>query len=189
MDTFQRADSPLWGTASDGQKWGADANTSPNFAIQTKSGRITQGNGVYNAILGPRVADADVVFSGSLSKFQPNDNIGAVLRWTDTNNLYKAYIDGSNLVLLKIVAGNMTTLAAVPFLATANTSYSLHFRAVGSQLMARVWQSNQVEPATWMVQTSDTALTSGFGGIRVVIRDGNNATITAFTETAVPKQN
>lgn len=188
-DSFQRADSPFWGTASDGQKWGADANTSPNFAVKTMSGHIMQGSGVYNATLGPRITDAEVVFSGSLSKFQPDDNIGAVLRWVDTNNLYKAYIDGSHLILLKIVSGTMTTLASVPFVATINTSYTLRFRVVGSQLLARVWQSNQGEPAIWMVQAHDTALSAGFGGLRIVIRDGNNATITAFTELAVSKQN
>ena len=32
-DTFQRADQNLWGTASDGQTWGADAMSSQSFMI------------------------------------------------------------------------------------------------------------------------------------------------------------
>src|SRR5579872_5002991 len=40
QDTFQRMDSVFWGTASDGQVWGADANSSLNFTVANQSGQI-----------------------------------------------------------------------------------------------------------------------------------------------------
>src|SRR6266566_4718481 len=65
QDTFQRADHAFWGVASDGQMWGADANSLPGFTTMNHSGRIINGQGAYNATLGPPSTNADVVFSGS----------------------------------------------------------------------------------------------------------------------------
>ena len=75
-------------------------------------------------MLGPVATDSEVIFSGSLSSFQYT-NMGAVLHWTDTNDWYKAYIDGANLVVQKKVNGTATTLKTVPFAATAGTSIRL----------------------------------------------------------------
>ena len=79
--------------------------------------------------------------TGSLSSFS-NSNFGAVLRWTGTHNWYKAYIDGTNLIIQKKVAGANTTLATKPFAASAGTSYTIHFRVVGSTLSANVWAAS-----------------------------------------------
>jgi hypothetical protein len=100
-DSFQRANQALWGTASDGQVWGGDANTQGVFSIKGNAGVVsnTAGNS-YSAVLGPAVSDAEVFATGSMSAFS-NSNLGAVLRWTDGNNWYKAFIDGSNLVVQK----------------------------------------------------------------------------------------
>jgi hypothetical protein len=184
-DTFQRADHLFWGMASDGQLWGADANNNPSFMITNHMGRIMNGNGIYNASLGPRATDSDVVFSGLLSSFLQGSNLGAVLRWQDTNNWYKAYIEGTQLILIKDVAGTITVLNAVPFPTHANTFYTLRFRIVGSQLMARVWPVGQVEPTNWMVKGTDNAISSGFGGLRLVVMAGAEATFTMFAESRV----
>jgi hypothetical protein len=39
-DTFQRADQPFWGTASDGQRWMGDAQISQSFSIAGGAGQI-----------------------------------------------------------------------------------------------------------------------------------------------------
>ena len=184
QDTFQRTDQLYWGMASNGQTWGGDANSNPHFVIANHMGRIVHGHSIYNATLGPRVMNVEVVFSGSLSRFQ-HANLGSALRWTDVNNWYKAYIDGMHLVLLKDVAGTMTTLDSVSFPAVADTSYTLRFRIVGSQLLARAWPTGQAEPSTWMAQATDMTFSSGFAGLRLVVEDGAEATITSFTESAV----
>jgi len=183
-DTFQRADRHFWGMASDGQIWGGDANSKAGFVIADHSGQIVDGHSIYNATLGGLTSDAEAVFSGSLSSFD-HSNLGAVLRWRDENNWYKAYINGTQLILLKDIAGTMIMLNAVPFTAYAATSYTLRFSVIGFQLLARVWPSGQIEPATWMVAGTDENISSGFGGLRLLLQDGVNATITMFTESTV----
>ncbi len=178
-DTFQRPNQALWGTASDGQTWGGDANTQSFFSISAGTGLISNtGSATYSAVLGPTATDAEVYTSGSISSFN-NSNFGAVLRWTDGNNWYKAYIDGSNLVIQKKVAGVATIIASTPFAATAGVSYTLHFRVVGSTLTANVWASSGTEPTGWMLSVNDTNLTAGYCGLRVLTQ-GGTLTMTSF---------
>ena len=178
-DTFQRANQSLWGTASDGQSWGGDANTQSAFSISGNTGLVSNtGGNSYSAVLGPTATDAEVFASGSLSTYS-NSNFGVVLRWTNGNNWYKAYIDGGSLVLQKRVKGAISTLAHVPFKATAGTSYTIHFEAVGSTLSANVWASSGSEPSGWMVTANDSNLSAGFCGMRFLTQ-GGTATMTSF---------
>jgi hypothetical protein len=183
-DSFQRANQALWGTASDGQVWGGDANTQGVFSIKGNAGVVsnTAGNS-YSAVLGPAVSDAEVFATGSMSAFS-NSNLGTVLRWTDGNNWYKAFIDGSNLVVQKKVAGTTTILATAPFAAASGTAYTIHFRVTGSKLTANVWAASGSEPSGWMITTTDTALTSGRCGLRLLTQ-GGTATITAYQADSV----
>ena len=183
-DSFQRANQALWGTASDGQVWGGDANTQGVFSIKGNAGVVsnTAGNS-YSAVLGPAVSNAEVVATGSMSAFS-NSNLGTVLRWTDGNNWYKAFIDGANLVVQKKVAGSTTVLATAPFAAAAGTAYTIHFRVMGSTLTANAWAASGSEPSGWMITTTDTALTSGRCGLRFLTQ-GGTATITAYQADSV----
>lgn len=188
QDTFQRMDQRFWGKASDGQTWQGNANSSQNFTIVGHMGLVSHGQGAFEAILGPRVADAEVMCSGVVSLFSNGTtNMGLVLRWMDSNNWYKAYIDGNQLIVLKRVAGVTTVLKAVAFPALSGKSYALRFRAVGSMLAAKVWPTGQAEPAMWMVTATDTALSSGFGGLRLLLQNNVVAQMTLFTEQAVVK--
>jgi hypothetical protein len=182
QDTFQRPNQALWGTASDGQVWGGDANTQSVFSIANNTGQVSNATTSYSAILGPSATNAEVLFSGSMSSYS-NNNLGAVLRWTDGNNWYKAYIDGTSLVVQKKVNGATTILGSVPFTATAGTSYTLRFRVVGTTLYAKVWQTGTTEPANWMVMVTDTTFSSGFCGLRMLAQNGT-ATYTSFLATA-----
>ncbi len=183
QDTFQRNNQRLWDTASDGQTWGGNANSSQSFAIDGQTGFVGNVQGVFDAILGPRTTDADVTFSGSLTFFgNGSSNIGSLLRWMDTNNWYKAYLDGTQLILLKKVTGNLTRLNVAVFPAQNGKEYTLRFRVVGSMLMAKAWLTDQAEPSNWMVTANDTSLTAGFGGLRVVVQKGVVARIHMFTE-------
>ncbi len=182
QDTFQRPNQAQWGIASDGNTWSGDANTQSAFSISNNTGQVSNGNMSYSAVLGPSATNAEVLFSGSISSFS-NTNLGAVLRWTDGNNWYKAFIDGNNLVIQKKVNGATTILALVPFAATGGTSYTLRFRAVGNTLYARAWQTGTTEPANWMITVADSTFTSGFCGLRVLVQSGAVATITSFRAT------
>jgi hypothetical protein len=183
QDTFQRANQTFWGTASDGQSWGADANSQNVFSISNDTGQVSNGNGIYNAVLGPTTADAEVLFSGTISSFN-SSNLGAVLRLSDANDLYKGYIDGANLVIQKRVNGIATTLGTTPFTATAGTSYTLRFRIVGTTLYAKVWQTGSSEPANWMVTATDSSLSSGYCGLRMQVQSSTTLNISSFQATA-----
>lgn len=183
QDTFLRADQKLWGTASDGQTWSGDANQSNAFTIFGATGQIA-GNGTFNALLGPPSANIQVVVSGSTNSFaRGHSNFGAVLRWSNDENWYKAYIDGSNLIVIKRVNGVISRLGAVSFAAQGGISYTLRFGVVGSALFAKVWRTSTAEPADWMLSPVDASLPSGQGGIRVLLQNGVVIRITAFLET------
>jgi hypothetical protein len=182
QDTFQRADQKFWGTASNGQTWGGDANTQAAFSIHNNVGQIANGSGPYNAVLGPSATDAEVLFTGSMSSFT-NNNLGALLRWQDNNNWYKAYINGTSLVIQAKVNGTTTTLTQAAFPATANTAYNLRFRIVGTTLSAKAWSTTTTEPATWTATTTNASLTSGQCGLRIQVLGSTSASITAFQAT------
>ena len=184
QDTFQRPNQAFWGTASDGQAWGANAKSSQGFAIVNHTGQVTNGNGVIDAILGPAVKDSEVVISSSLTHYA-TASIGPVLRWTDANNLYKVFLGGGQLILLKKVAGVVTVLKTAPFPVQDGASYTFRFRARGSLLLARVWPTGQAEPSTWTLMATDSDLQSGYGGMRIVLQSGTTATITSFMESSL----
>src|SRR3974377_2196420 len=112
-----------------------------------------------------------------------NTNLGAVLRWTNTNNWYKAYINGTSLVVQKKVNGTTAIIGSASFVATAGTSYTLRFRVVGTTLYARVWQTGATEPVNWMVTVTDTTFSSGFCGLRLQVASGVTANYTSFLVT------
>ncbi len=179
QDSFQRANHSLWGTASDGQTWGGDANSVGAFSISGNAGLVSNtGWASYSAVLGPAATNAEVYVTGSLSSFN-GTNFGDVLRWTDGNNWYKAYIDGANLIIQRRVGGLTRVIASVPFVATAGTAYTIHFRVVGTTLSANVWLASGSEPSGWMATASDSALSSGFCGMRFLTQ-GGSATISSF---------
>jgi hypothetical protein len=183
QDTFKRGNQTHWGNASDGQTWGGDANSASVFSISGNVGRVSNGNTSYSAVLGPTSTNAQVLFSGSISNFN-NVNLGSVLRWSDGNNWYKAYIDGSDLVIQKKVNGNTSILGQVSFSAKTGTSYTLRFSVSGTTLSAKVWQTNQTEPANWMVSATDSSFQSGYCGLRMLDQNGAVMTFTSFTCTS-----
>ena len=183
QDTFARPAQPFWGRASDDMVWGGDANSSPAFAIGGGAGTITGGVGFFTALLGPSEANAEVEVSASISRFNGGrDNLGAVLRFSDNGNYYKAFLDGAQLVVMKRVGGKSATLAAMPFTAQGGVSYTIRFRVRGAQLLARAWPSGTAEPATWMVAATDGSLSHGLGGLRALLERGTQVRVTAEVE-------
>ncbi len=187
MDTFQRPDRALWGMASDKSMWGGDANTkSQIFSVVGNTGQIAHGQNTFNALLGPNLGpnqdNVEVLLHGSINHFAADgqSNIGVVLRWSDSDNWYKALIDGANLTILKRVNGNQEVLNKIPFKAQGNTMYSLLFRAIGATLYAKAWQSDMPEPANWMLTATDANLASGQAGVRVLLQNDSVIKIKLF---------
>src|SRR5579859_5304940 len=184
-DTFQRPDQALWGTALDGNTWGGDANNTASqiFSITGGMGKISGGKGAFNALLGQGGNNVEVMVNGSVNRFVNGSNLGIVLRWTDANNWYKALIDGNNLSIIKRVNGASTTITTMPFSAQGGVGYSIRLRAVGATLFSRAWRSDATEPTQWMLTATDTSLTTGQVGVRVVIQNGVEISIAAFLAT------
>ena len=183
-DNFQRPNQTYWGKASDGQTWTSDSSTLNSFTITSNTGTVSNaGSNTYSAILGPTETNAQVLVSGSLNTFT-NTNFGAILRWTDGSNWYKAFIDGSTFGIQKKVAGNATILKSVSFAAKANTSYTIRFQVSGTTLNAKVWATGSAEPSGWTVTASDNTFASGHVGIRILTQ-GGKATFTSFQATTI----
>jgi hypothetical protein len=188
QDTFQRADQTLWGTASDGRAWGGDANTSPAFSIINGTGQIANTAGMLEALAGPVVGNVDVEVSVTANQFADDVdtmNIGAALRWRDTNDWYKALIDGNNFSIDRAVNGNTVIIDTMPFAAQGGTAYTIRFEAIGTTLQAKVWPSDQTEPPNWMLVISDATFAQGQAGVRVVMQDTTLINVLTFKETAL----
>jgi hypothetical protein len=180
-DTFQRQDQSQWGTASDGHQWGGDANTKPFFSITGMKGQMTRGQGALEAVIGLPTDNVDVTISGSVNQFGNNANLGAVLRWTDTNNFYKAFIDGNHLSILRSVNGQTSILKQIDIQTSAGVAQTLRFLSLGTMLFAKVWPSGTTEPQNWMLVADDQTFTTGQFGIRVFEQPTTVITITSFT--------
>jgi len=181
-DTFQRQNQQFWGTASDGRTWQGDANQANAFSITNKVGQIANTQGTLNALLGTPSTNQEVVMSGSLNHFNKGQvNIGVVLRWNDAKNWYKVLIDGTHVMVIKRVNGVTTTLGTMPFQAQDGVLYSLRFRTIGAMLFARVWLAASVEPQNWILNVTDTTLTTGQAGIRVVVQNTTVVNIASFS--------
>lgn len=183
QDSFQRANQTYWGTASDGHVWQGDASNNAAFSIVNNTGQIS-GVGAYNALLGPVVQNAEVLFTSSITSFN-STSIGASLHWVDANNWYKAALTGSTLVLQKKLNGVTYVLASVPFTASPNTAYTMRFRMVNSMLYVRAWVAGQTEPTAWQLTVADNSFQTGYCGLRTLLQPGAVQTITSFQVTAV----
>lgn len=186
QDTFARPNQAFWGTASDGNTWGANANSFKVFSINNNTGQVAATASTnYYATLGATATDAEVQFTGSINTFT-GSNMGAVLRWTNSSNWYEAFIDGTNLTIEKKVAGTLNKLKSTPFSATPGTQYTLLFSVVGSTLSASAW-TGTTPPANWMVSATDSTLTAaGSSGLHVVVQANTTVSFNSFNATSQP---
>lgn len=182
QDTYQRPDQKYWGVASDGHPWGGSAATNSSFAISNGTGVVTNPSSNRYAVLGGTVTDAQVMAIGSASAFS-GSNYGVLLRYTNGSNWYRAYIDGSKLIIRRDVGGSAANLNSVNFAATPGTSYTIKFQATANWLQAKVWATGTTEPSAWMLTTQDGSLTSGSAGVSVY--GGATFSFTAFAVNAV----
>jgi hypothetical protein len=146
------------------------------------AGATAQPN-AYSAVLGPTIANAEVLASGSTSS-STGTFLGAMLHWTNANNYYRVYMSGTNLVLVKKVAGVISVLKQTPFSATAGAFYNIRFRIVGTTLYTKAWQTGVTEPANWTQTVNDTSLASGFCGLYIQVQTGTSVVMTSFQASA-----
>jgi hypothetical protein len=187
-DTFKRPDQVLWGQATSGTLWGADANTQTAFAIANKMGRITNRTGkhLYIAIIGPAVTNEEITCTFQVTAFR-HANVGVVLHYQNATNWVRATLNGTALLISQMENGHFSRLGESPFVPPASGTVTLRFRADDGTLFAQVWITGTPEPTAWMLEISDPSLSSpagaGEGGIMAVLRGANAVMVTGFVES------
>lgn len=104
------------------------------------------------------------------------DQFYLVLRGSGSAGTETAYLfyntSATNVCVAKMSSGTITAIANFTFDLTSNIWYGLRFRANGTALKAKIWNSQvETEPAAWSIETTDATIT-GVGWIGV----GNLAT-------------
>ena len=192
QDNFQRNDQAgSWGKVGN-QKWKIATGDKGAFSVANGAGFIStlaiqpppQAANFYTATIGPATSNTIDASSTFTMQFNGQNNMGITLRWEDGNNYYKAYVDGTQLVLMKKSNGQQAALASFSFAAQNDVAYTLRFRSSGSALLAKVWQADQQEPVNWMIQAQDTDLTTGKAGIRALLLPGDTIQISSFQVAA-----
>jgi len=150
-------------------------------------GLVTAANGTFTALLGPRLANAELMVTLSISQFNGENNMGAVLHWEGARHWYKIYLDGESLVLIKRDAAQTLQLGSVPFPAQPGIRYSLLAQVRGTVFLAKVWPADSQEPSGWELHVADPSATwlSGYGGVRMyyLSRGSVTTTVAFFRET------
>lgn len=180
-DTFRRANQAYWGMAADGESWQADAQKTQSFSISGDKGLVSATDGFLCGVLGPVVANSEVLFDASLSDYSQS-RLGAILRWVSANDFYEVILSKLDFTLSRVVDGMEIPLDVVPLTPRNGASYTFLFRAVGTQLAAMVWPTGQPAPANWQISLPDNALSSGRAGIGAFIQPGAQAHISDFKE-------
>lgn len=189
-DTFQRPDQLFWGMATGGGSWMADASTNPAFSIADQTGLVSAASGAYTALLGPRLANAELLVTFSISQFNGENNMGEVLEYAGATRWYKLYLDGESLVLIKRDAAHTFQLGSFPFPARPGLRYNLLAQVRGAVFLAKVWPADSPVPANWELRVADPSATwsSGYSGVRMYFasRDTITSTVDFFREERIP---
>jgi len=169
--------------AQDGQAWAGDPVSNAAFSVPVAGGEgdiAPSANTNFNGQLGPSSSDDEQVVIEAQASSWTSTNLGAVARWSSNSNWYRAYINGTNLKIDKLVAGTATNLATFGFTASTSTKYWIKFKVVGTTLEAKVWVEGGSEPGSWQATVTDSSFSSGKEGIRFGVGNGVTANLFAF---------
>lgn len=125
-DSFTRANGAL-GTSNDHEGGSAGAWTSnlgTGEVISNAAGFTALSGGVGIATIEGN--DTDLILSAALTRSA--GNVGIVIRYTDSSNYIRAYHDGTNVKIDKVVAGSVTAVVstAVAYSAGAHLVISMN---------------------------------------------------------------
>lgn len=148
FDTFARANvSGALGTTFNGYTWANDTG----FDISSNAARAnTDTLSIPDVTLGV----SDQVVEVQLANIGTGDEAGVVLRKTDANNYYRAYVDkGSNEVILEKVVASVVTELSSPAL-TVGSSHEIRAMIQGSRIRVDVDRIRYID-------VTDSALATG----------------------------
>lgn len=155
-------------------------------AAYSGNGLMAQGSinvSRYATITAPS-ADVDITATVSTDKLATGGGHFSALvgRWADGNNFYAARLEFSTtqtviLTLRKRVTGTETLLVqhTTGLTHAVGRRFGIRLQIAGSTLHARAWDVGTLEPETWQLETTDTALTAaGSVGVRASLSATNS---------------
>lgn len=173
-DNFGRTSSNGWGTADFGGAWSTSGGSASDYSVGSGVGKHSIGtlNVQRFTVVGNTFADANAYIQITI----PTDvtggasdtvRAGLVARYVDANNHYKAEVNFKTSSVLtieitKVVAGTPTSLASLTSTSTyaAGDTWNLRLQVAETTVRARLWKSTALEPTTWDVSATDTALSA-----------------------------
>lgn len=184
-DAFGRTTANGWGTADSGQAWTATGGVAGNFAVGSGVGSHTLSttNASRRTVTPFTYPDLDVLVDVTSSAAATGGSLygGPVVRYTDQDNLYFARVEFTTgnvgiLSIRKRVASVETQLGTYTLNGayTAGTFYRVRFKASGSALKAKAWVVGALEPGDWLVEVTDSSLTTSVSvGVLSISATGN----------------
>jgi hypothetical protein len=189
-DTFTRTATNGWGTTDTGQPWVVKSGAAADFDVSGGAGRhLMNTRNLYRitaldaislrdvetlvTVTCPVVPTGDGVYLYSLVRTDaPVTNFYFARIFVGTNNV-------ATLSLRKRTPAEMVlATASTTMTNVAGQAYKIRLRVEGSQIMARAWRTQDVEPAGWQVTATDTDLPSAGGvGVRTFISTTNTNTL------------
>lgn len=184
-DTFTRTVANGWGSADTGQAWTTSGGSASDYSTNGTQGlhSATSVNVSRYTVTAAPSADVDLrveVATSALATGGPQ-YAHLVARYADVNNNYLARIAFNTdqtvtLVIEKRVAGTQTDLVSltVPGTHAAGVAFVLRFQVEGAVLRAKCWPLAEVEPGSWQVSVTDSALSApGSVGVRSILSSAN----------------
>lgn len=182
-DTFSATTVASWGNDDEGNPYtltGTAADFSKNGEVGLITFSATSSTRLATLAIGP---DADITVEMAVTELPTTGTLwlGTVLRMTNSANYLRARIvvattgDITTFIIEAVVAGVATTLISIDPIQVAGAGgvNLMRFMVSGSFVKAKLWRKGDVEPAGWMLETTDTTVPAGptASGVGVIGRD------------------
>ncbi len=183
-DEFTRTSTDSWGNADTGHAWTNSGGAAADYDVVSTYGRHIHpatSTGHHSVIPGTTDrADVKVSLTTAALSTGSSQYVSVIQRYSDSSNLYDARVDfdTSNAITLTVrkrVAGVESVLGTwnTDWTHVAGSYVWVRFWVSGTTLKAKIWQDGKVEPDTWQIVATDSALTTGQIGVKSVRNAGN----------------
>jgi hypothetical protein len=189
-DTFTRTATNGWGTADTGQAWVVKSGAAADFDVTANAGRhLMNTRNLYRitALDTVSLRDVETLVTVTCPVVPTGDGLylySLVRTDAPVTNFYFAriFVGTNNVATLTLrkrtPAETVLATASTTMPNVAGQAYKIRLRVEGSQIMARAWRTQDVEPGGWQVTATDTDLPNAGGvGVRTFISTTNTNTL------------
>jgi len=186
-DQFGRTVASNWGTSDSGLTWTRSGGSATDYNVNSSgyAGHILSTLDTSRRTSVAAIhADSDTYADITTSALATGDSLYGALcaRMPDASNMYLARVEftTANTIILsirKIVADVQTSLGTFTLPRTTHVAgqwLTVRFQVQGTALRAKAWLSGAVEPGSWQIDVTDSALTAADPiGTRSIRSTGN----------------